>query len=435
MEQATTSIRNPWGWIPSLYFASGLPYIIVMSVSTIMYKNMGISNSDIALYTSSLYLPWLIKPLWSPFVDLLKTKRFWIFSMQFLMGIAFAGVALVLPGDAFFRTTLAFFWLMAFSSATHDIAADGYYMIALREDQQAFFVGIRSTFYRIAMIAGQGGILYLAGNLENQYAVATAWSITTAILACILIITAVYHYFILPKSEKGFAVESNSTTEPQQSWGEILRSSIEVLSSFFQKKNIIIIAAFLLLYRLGESQISKIAPLFLRGSITEGGLGISTENIGIIYGTIGIIALILGGILGGVLASRDGLKKWIWWMLVAINIPNLVYVFMAIMQPDNFILISSCVALEQFGYGFGFTAFMLYMIYVADGPYKTSHYALCTAFMAAGMMLPGMISGWIQEQIGYANFFIWTLIAAIPAFIITYFIPLDPEFGKKKHES
>ena len=435
MEHLTTANRNPWVWIPSLYFASGLPYIIVMSVSTIMYKNMGISNTDIALYTSSLYLPWLIKPLWSPFVDLLKTKRFWIVSMQFLMGIAFAGVALVLPGDGFFRSTLAFFWLMAFSSATHDIAADGYYMIALREDQQAFFVGIRSTFYRIAMIAGQGGILYLAGNLENQYAVSTAWSITTGILATVLVIVAIYHYYILPKSEQKIVESIDEDIEEKQSWDEVLSSSLQILASFFQKKKIWIIATFLLLYRLGESQISKIAPLFLKGSTAEGGLGISTENLGIIYGTIGIIALILGGILGGILASRDGLKKWIWWMLIAINLPNAVYVFMSITQPDNFALISSCVAIEQFGYGFGFTAFMLYLIYVADGPYKTSHYALGTAFMAAGMMIPGMVSGWIQEQIGYTNFFIWTLIAAIPAFIVTYFIPLDPEFGKKKHES
>ena len=420
--------KLPAIWIPTLYFASGLPYIIVMSVSTIMYKNMGISNTDIALYTSWLYLPWLIKPLWSPVVDLLKTKRFWIIGMQFLIGASFAGVALVLPGEGYFRATLAFFWLLAFSSATHDIAADGYYMIALRDDQQAFFVGIRSTFYRIAMIAGQGGIVYLAGRLENQYPVATAWAFTTGILAALMIIIAIYHYFILPAPEK---VKSSQAISAQK----LLEDFTDVFKTFIQKKQIGLIIGFLLLYRLGESQLAKLAAPFLLDGREVGGLGISTENVGIIYGTIGVIALVVGGVLGGILASRDGLKKWIWWMVAAINLPNVVYIFLAITQPESFYTISGCVAIEQFGYGFGFTAFMLYLIYVADGPYKTSHYALGTAFMAAGMMIPQMASGWIQEQIGYTNFFIYVLIATIPAFIITYFIPLDPEFGKKKNES
>ena len=417
------SKRNPWAWIPSLYFAEGIPYIIVMTVTTLMYPDLGISNSDMAFYTGWLYLPWVFKFIWSPFVDILKTKRFWIIIMQVVIGAGFAGIALTLSADNFFRYSLAFFWLIAFSSATHDIAADGLYMIALRDDQQAFFVGIRSTFYRIAVITGQGLLVILAGQLEDKFDVTTAWQITMGITGLIMIVLYLYHTFSLPKVEK--------SQEEVPSFSDILNESFAIIRKFFQKKQIWLIIGFILVYRLGEAQLATLANPFLQANLEEGGLGLEKEEIGFIYGTLGVLALVIGGILGGILASRHGLKHWLWWMVAAINIPNAVYIYLSITQPESLWVIGSCVVIEQFGYGFGFTAFMLYLIYVADGEHKTAHFAFCTGLMALGMAIPRMLSGTIQESIGYQNFFIWVLIATIPAFILTYFIPLDPEFGKK----
>lgn len=607
-----------WSWIPSLYFAEGIPYIVVMTLSVIMYKRLGISNADIALYTSWLYLPWVIKPLWSPVVDILKTKRFWIVIMQLLIGAGLAGVAFTIPVDNFFQYTLAFLWLLAFSSATHDIAADGFYMLALSKHDQAWFVGIRSTFYRLAMITGQGLLVILAGYLEsasglppvelnvnskienvialdsfdptkqefpsadnlkiisssselnlsisgmkkseidslaafaknwnsqhkfyseevkansaakqvedeswfsknvgtplenfiknnfgeekkiaaqkeitgaigfaylklsqkpeekivvnfgresgdnsisliegsrfeftkenwNIPAIAVvsldpklkietstffagrsgdipfAWMMTFFVLSGLFLLFFIYHKFVLPKPEADkAAVHADSSS--------ILKEFFKTFALFFKKKNIGLILAFLLLYRFAEAQLVKLAAPFLLDASEVGGLALTTGQVGFVYGTVGIIGLTLGGILGGFLAARDGLKKWIWVMVLAINVPDLVYVFLAYALPDNFLIVNLAVAIEQFGYGFGFTAYMLYMIYISDGDHKTAHYAICTGFMALGMMLPGMLSGWLQELIGYSHFFIWVCIATIPAFIITKLIPLDAEFGKK----
>ncbi len=418
--------RNPWLWVPSLYLAEGLPYVVVMTVSVIMYKRLNISNTEIALYTSWLYLPWVIKPFWSPVVDLLKTKRFWIIIMQLFIGAGLAGVAFTLSTEKFIQYTLAFFWLLAFSSSTHDIAADGFYMLGLKQHQQAYFVGIRSTFYRIAMLSGQGLLVILTGHLEETSGkIYFAWQITFLILAALFFLFFIYHLFILPKPN---ADSTREKVELKHFINEFVRTFI----SFFRKKEIIIIVLFILLYRFAEAQLVKMASPFLLDSKEVGGLALTTSQVGFVYGTVGIIALSLGGILGGIAASRQGLKFWIWWMLIAINLPDLVYVYLAATQTSNFILINICVAVEQFGYGFGFTAFMLYLIYVSEGEYKTAHYAIATGLMALGMMLPGMISGWIQEQVGYLNFFIWVCISTIPAFVITKFIKIDPEFGKKK---
>lgn len=610
--------RNPWAWIPSLYYAEGIPYVIVMLVSVIMYKRMGISNTDIALYTSWLYLPWVIKPLWSPVVDIFKTKRFWIVIMQLFIGAGLAGVAFTIPVSGYFQLTLAFFWLLAFSSATHDIAADGFYMLALPEHEQAFFVGIRSTFYRIAMITGQGLLVILAGYFEsstglptvdvevfsnpnaavveivepdsvkfevisgerqiaplytnieintdgiasakadsiinsvkkwnilngfseeekvlttgqaeedeglwssivvnplesflrdnfgeekpivksvqnksigliyfklseeplpdekieanfgfssgdksislvegqrfiftndnwNKPAIAVvqldpklkwqssasfemragnvklAWVITFSILAILFVAFFIYHKFILPYPKSDVAV----VKEPGQ---KVFAEFFKTFKAFFSKKRIGVILGFLLLYRFGEAQLAKLASPFLLDAKEAGGMGLTTGDYGIAYGTIGIIALTLGGLIGGWVVSRKGLKFWLWPMLLAMNLPNLVYVYLSLVMPDSFFIITACVAIEQFGYGFGFTAYMLYMIYVADGEYKTAHFALATGFMALGMMIPGMFSGWLQEIIGYQNFFIWVMIATIPAFVVTYFIELKPGFGRK----
>lgn len=611
--------RSPWWWVPSIYYAEGIPYVVVMLVSVIMYKRLGISNAEIALYTSWLYLPWVIKPLWSPLVDILRTKRFWIIVMQLIIGAALGGVALTIPADNFFKITLGFFWLLAFSSATHDIAADGFYMIGLNKHEQAWFVGIRSTFYRLAMITGQGLLIILAGFLESstglpkvilpvettpsavvsianpqdytfeavdgklqivassdkliistatqpksysdsviavakawnlqhgfteelkvltqaekeaqdakaglwsrlmaqplekvlrkyfgqeapvisqdfagnvgviffhlnkapeaekpvvanfgrsggdksislvegmrftftkdnwnipamaviqldpKLKVATAaeysaisgniplaWSITFFVIAGLFIFFFIYHKFTLPQVEK----EGNAA--------EISRFFKEFLDTFvlfFKKEKIGLAIAFLLLYRLGESQLVKLASPFLLDAQEAGGLGLTTGQVGFVYGTVGILMLTLGGILGGIVAARNGLKYWIWWMAIAINLPNTVYIYLSQAQPDSFFIINLCVGIEQFGYGFGFTAYMLYMIAVADGKYKTAHFAIATAFMALGMMIPGMVSGWIQEIVGYQHFFIWVLLATIPGFTLIKFLPIDPEFGKKE---
>jgi len=609
-----TKKQSPWSWVPTLYYAQGIPYVIVMTVSVIMYKRMGVSNADIALYTSWLYLPWVIKPFWSPIVDLFKTKRWWIVSMQLIVGAGLAGVALTLPLPTFFQYSLAFLWLLAFSSATHDIAADGFYMLALKQGQQSYFVGIRSTFYRLAMITGQGLLIIVAGffevftgqepvrftveaspqhtevlqepvspqvinadeltfiisheqlqlstqlitkeeadsistwveseNMANGFVIpepdidkdiswwarsisqplgtwlrdrlgrteetdpileqfrgnmgligislsqdpgegreiilntdfrrgdasirleqgerleftsenwdktawlliqvdhrldreATAnfegrsgniplaWTITFAILAGLFLCFFLYHKFFLPRPDIDKATI-------QEDGKGVFYEFFQTFGSFFRKKNIGPALAFLLLFRLGEAQLVKMASPFLLDARQIGGLGLTTGDVGLIYGTIGILALTLGGILGGIMASRKGLKFWILPMTFAINLPNLMYVYLSFAQPESFWLISGSVAIEQFGYGFGFTAYMLYMILFSEGKHKTAHFAICTGLMALGMMLPGMISGWIQEIIGYQNFFVWIMICTIPGFIVIRFLKIDKSFGIKE---
>lgn len=615
-----TNSRSPWAWIPTLYFAEGIPYVVAMTVSVIMYKRLGISNTNIALYTSWLYLPWVIKPFWSPFVDLIKTKRWWIVSMQLLIGAGLAGVAFLIPVPFFFQATLGVLWLLAFSSATHDIAADGFYMLALDSGQQSFFVGIRSTFYRLAMIMGQGVLIILAGSLEiatgteplkfnvqssatsntefvadipfirdstakeaafiafptdlvlstqnispdefakmkgfaktenekngfilaeststslnaneksswwsNQVAspladfirrnfgekkeidlsiasgtkvgnagiiavtlnkkpesgkemvlnsrfsggdksislvsgerlvfnennwdkpaylvvqldkkltseisgtftaasgnLPLAWSITFYILAGFFILVFVYHRFALPRPD--------SDAPKNHTANEILKEFGLTFKSFFQKEGIGLAITFMLLFRLAEAMLVKLASPFLLDTHEAGGLGLTTGQVGFIYGTVGVISLTIGGILGGIVASRNGLKYWLWPMTLAITMPNLAYFYLSWFMPDNMFFINLAVGIEQLGYGFGFTAYMLYLIYFSDGEHKTAHYAICTGFMALGMMLPGMIAGWIQELIGYSHFFIFVMICTIPTLALIPFMKIDKNFGKK----
>lgn len=420
-----TKRTSPWSWIPTLYFAEALPYVAVMTISVIMYKRLGISNTDIALYTSWLYLPWVIKPFWSPFVDLLKTKRWWVVTMQFLIGAGLAGIAFTIPMDHFFQVTLAVFWLVAFSSATHDIAADGFYMLALDSHDQAFYVGIRSTFYRIATIAGQGLLVMLAGALENSTGkIPFAWSITFLILAGLFIGLCLYHKYILPvpKSDKAAATVTAST---------IFKEFFATFVSFFRKKQALVAILFMLFYRFPEAQLVKLVTPFLIDPREVGGLGLTTSEIGLVYGTIGIIGLTLGGIIGGIVAAHGGLKKWLWPMALAITLPDLVFIYLSSALPESLLIINVCVFIEQFGYGFGFTAYMLYLIYFSDGEHKTAHYAICTALMALGMMLPGMIAGWLQEQLGYVNFFWWVMGCCLITLAVTAFLKIDPAFGRK----
>jgi MFS transporter, PAT family, beta-lactamase induction signal transducer AmpG len=414
---------GPWAWIPTLYFGQGLPYVVVMTLSVILYKNLGISNADIALYTSWLYLPWVVKPLWSPLVDLLGTKRGWVVALQFAIGAALALVALTLPLSHFFQLTLAVFWLMAFSSATHDIAADGFYMLALPGHEQASFVGVRSAFYRAAMIAGQGGLVYLAGRLgEFTGDIVFAWSVVFGVLAALFVALFAWHRLVLPRP---------AADGPVASGAGLGADFAETFATFFAKKEIGIILAFLLLFRAGEAQALKLIAPFLLDPNAKGGLGLTTADVGLAYGTIGVAFLTVGGIAGGYAISRHGLKRWLWPMVLAVHVPNLAFVWLAHAMPSSFALVAGAIALEQLGYGFGFSAYLLFMILVADGPRKTAHYAICTGFMALGMMLPGMASGWIQERLGYPDFFVWVCLATLPSIAVAAFLRIPPGFGRK----
>ena len=419
---------TPWRWIPSLYFAQGLPYVVVMTLSVVMYKNLGLNNTDIALYTSWLYLPWVIKPLWSPLVDLMGSKRRWIVALQFAIGLAFALVALTLPGPRFVQMTLAMFWLMAFASATHDIAADGFYMLALRQHQQAAFVGVRSTFYRLSMLGGQGGLVYLAGWLTDREGSAVlAWTWVFWLLAAVFAAAALLHLWVLPRPA-GDAVVPRSATF----WADFFK----VFAAFFAKPDIGRVLAFLLLYRFAEAQLLKLVTPFLLDARAAGGLGLRTQDVGIAYGTVGVIALTLGGLLGGWVISRGGLKRLLWPLMICMHAPNLLFVLLAQAQPSSVVWVSAALAVEQFGYGFGFTAYMVFMLMVAGGAdgsalHKTAHYALCTGFMALGMMLPGLWAGWLQSQLGYRDFFIWGCVATIPSFVAAALVRIDPAFGRR----
>ncbi|MDR2130567.1 MAG: MFS transporter [Odoribacteraceae bacterium] len=397
-----------WSWIPSLYFAQGLPNVVVVTLSVVAYKRLGISNAEITLYTGWLYLPWVIKPLWSPVVEMLRTKRWWIIITQLLTGAGLAGVAFTLPGPDAFRYSLAFLWLVAFSSATHDIAADGFYMLGLEERQQAFFVGWRNTFYRIAVLVGQGLLVMLVGLLEvRRPSIAAAWGTVFLLLAALFLLLALYHRFVLPRPLVDRPVGTRG-------WAAF----IDTFTAFFRTRGIVPALAFLLLFRFAEAQLAKIASPFLLDSPECGGLGMSTAAYGLAYGTVGLAALTIGGIAGGIFLARRGFRRSIGWMALALNLPNLVYVYLALARPGATWIISSCVAVEQFGYGFGFTAFTFFMILFSDGPRRTACYALCTGFMALGMMLPGMASGWIQEMTGYPAFFLWIMGCTIPSFIV-----------------
>ena len=614
--------RSPWAWIPTLYLAEGLPYVAVMTISVILYKRMGVSNTDIALYTSWLYLPWVIKPFWSPFVDLLKTKRWWIVTMQLLLGAGFAGIAFTIPAPFFFQVTLAFFWLMAFSSATHDIAADGFYMLALDTNRQALYVGVRSTFYRVATIMGQGLLIILAGLIESatgteplridvkvqpgqsrtefrlpetaavpsghsgelhfltapgpvtmstagipqdslkrwlqlveaqnrangfltsgeqpgtavrnvaeagwwtvhvseplggwirrrfgerreaavvggfsgDIAVAAvslsgcpepgrevvlntsmnrgdrsvslvhgdrltfdetnwnrpayivfqadpkleqpssaeykglsgnipfAWSVTFFVLAGLFVLFGLWHRFALPRPGSDRA---SARSTPR----DILRQFSATFVSFFKKPQAAAAIFFMLTLRFSEDQLLKLINPFLLDPKEAGGLGLTTGEVGLVYGTIGIIGLTLGGIIGGVAAARGGLKKWIWPMTFSMLLTCVTFVYLSFSQTSNLLAINACVFIEQFGYGFGFTAYMLYLMYYADGPQKTAHYAICTGFMALGMMIPGMFAGWLQEQLGYNHFFVWVMLCSVVPVVAVSLLKIDPDYGRKK---
>ncbi len=424
---------SPWLWVPTLYFAEGLPYFIVNSISVVMFKNMGMPNGMLALYTSLLYLPWVVKPLWSPFVDIMRSKRWWILSMQILMSAAMLLLPFLLPrgdgaffaGAPLFYVTLGLFWVTAFASATHDIAADGFYMLALAPSEQAGFIGIRSTFYRLSSVFVQGALVSVAGVLETRTAdVHLAWKVTLLVSAAIFAGVTMYHTWKLPRPVSD-VMNSGKTA------GKIVEDFGRTFVTFFRKRHVVAALAFMLLYRLPEAFLVKMMNPFLLDPVEKGGLGLSTEAVGFIYGTVGVAALTVGGILGGIAAAKWGLKKSLWPMAMSLALPCLSFVFLAAFQPESLWVTGACVVLDQFGYGFGFTAYMLYLIYFSDGEFKTAHYSLCTAFMALSMMIPGMVAGYMQEWLGYSGFFVMVMMCCFVTVLVTLLLKVEPEYGKK----
>lgn len=460
---ALASKSHPWAWVPSLYFAEGIPYFIVNVISVTLFKRLGMSNGDLALYTSLLYLPWVIKPLWSPVVDVFKSKRWWILVMQAIITVSFALLALSVSPDVF-GLSLVIFYVIAFASATHDIAADGFYMLALSEQEQSLFVGIRSTFYRISSVFGQGVIVVVAGLLEERMgSIPSAWKVTLLLCGALFAMLTLWHYRSLPKVERNLAgvrdsdrkaanagtMDAEAGTEGAKAanagtmeakaadempepcvsaggkpsvhrggWGDMWR----VWKTFFMKDGVWLALAFMLLYRLPEALSVKMLTPFLLDPPKAGGLGLSTAQSGLVYGTAGVIALTIGGILGGVYAARKGLRKSMWIMALSLALPCAVYLFLALTQLEQMWIVYACVVLDQFGYGFGFTAYMLYMMKFAEGEFVTSHYAICTAFMALSMMIPGLFAGWMQEALGYVGFFIIVMICCLATVFVTLFV-------------
>ena len=401
-----------------------MPNAVATSLAAVMFKNLGVSNADLALYLSWLYLPWVIKPLWSPLVDLHGTKRAWIVTLQFVTGVLLATVALTVPAPDFVRYALVLLWLTAFSSATHDIAADGFYLLALPAHQQAAFVGVRSTFFRVSTIAVKGGFVWLAGRLFGLTgSMTSAWVTIFVVLGGLFGLAALYHLRFLPRP---------AADGPAKAAAEGAPGVLETFASFFAKPGIALSIFFLLVYRLPEALALRLVEAFLLDPRSAGGLGLNNEQVGLVNGTVGTVSLLLGGLLGGWLISRHGLKRLLWPMLIIMHVPIAVFVALAAWQPASLVVISAGLAVEQFGYGFGFTAYLVYMMFVARGSHQTAHYAICTGFMALGLMLPGMRAGVIQEHLGYAPFFGWALVAVVPSLFAAALITIDAEFGRQR---
>ena len=426
--------QSPWAWVPTLYFAEGLPNVLVTGVAVVMYMQMGLSDTELALYTGWLNLPWIIKPLWSPFIDLLRTKRWWILAMQILIGAALAGVAFTLNTPAWFQMSICCLFIMAFASATHDISADGFYMIELDEHKQTYFVGIRNTFYRLAVIFGNGVLVAIPGILTVYFrcTIAFAWSLVFYGLAGMFIGLWLYHGWLLPRP----VADSNRSGSVAEVWSGLCHALLAFFTKFPLRHTIIAIC-FLLLYRFPEALLNTMTKTFLMRPNSEGGLGMAPTEYGLAYGTVGLIGLTLGGILGGILVSRDGMRRWLWPLVCAITLPDAVYIYLAYAMPSvasvgGLTLVSTCLFVEQLGYGLGFTVLTLYMLFYSQGEFKTSHYSICTGISYLGLMLPGMVSGWIKDAVGYQAFFIIVMASCVLTFLVTWFLNIDPDFGKKQ---
>ena len=411
--------RAPWTWVPSLYLAQGVPYVLVVTVSTSVLKRLGVENAEIAFWTSWLYLPWVIKPLWSPFVELVGTRRQWVLATQAGLGVALGLVAVALPTPLWLQLTLAMLWVTAFASATHDIAADGVYLLGLDTKQQAAFVGVRSTFYRIAMVLCEGPLVMLAGFLETRVAPSLAWAAVFAVAALGFAVAFVLHRALLPASPEDVGRGAPTLRG-------LLDGTRTIVADFAQKPAFVGAVAFLLLYRLAEAQLVKMIAPFLLDPRDAGGLALTTAEVGLVKGTFGVVALLVGGVLGGVVIARHGLRRWLLPMAFIMHVPDLVFVALAWAQPESRWIIGAAVAAEQLGYGFGFTAYTMFLVQLASGPHRTSHYAIGTGVMALGMMVPGMVAGQIQEALGYLGFFVWVLVATLPGFVVAAWAARSP---------
>lgn len=423
--------RNPWAWIPTLYFAEGLPNVIVTTLSVVMYMQLGLTDAEVGLYTGWLALPWVIKPLWSPFIDLLKTKRWWVLTMQALIGAALAGIAFSLPTTFWFQATMCFFFLIAFCSATHDISADGFYMIELDEHNQTKFVGLRNTFYRLAIIFVNGFLVMLAGVLQVMFRnqIRFSWALIFYGLAGIFIGLWLYHSRLMPTPKEDVQTE--------RTVGEVTHELKNMFRTFFTKfgvRETVIVMLFLLFYRFPEALLNTMTKTFILRPNSQGGLGMSPQEYGLANGTVGLIGLLLGGIIGGILVSRDGMKKWLWPMVCAITLPDAVYIYLSYSLNSDIVMVSSCLFVEQFGYGLGFTVLTLYMLFYSQGKFKTSHYSICTGISYLGLMLPGMVSGYLKDILGYRHFFIVVMACCVITFLVTVYLKIDPNFGKKEKE-
>ena len=424
--------RNPWAWIPTLYFAEGLPNIIVTGLSVVMYMQMGLTDAEVGLYTGWLALPWVIKPLWSPFIDLLKTKRWWVLTMQALIGASLAGIAFSIPTAFWFQATMCLFFLIAFCSATHDISADGFYMIELDDHNQAKYVGLRNTFYRLAIIFVNGMLVSLAGILQVVFRgqIRFTWALIFYGLAGLFIGLWLYHSRFMPRPKEDVHTKRTLTVVTSE-----LKKMFITFFQKFDRRGTLIVMLFLLFYRFPEALLNTMTKTFMLRNNYAGGLGLSPQEYGLANGTVGLIGLLLGGIIGGILVSRDGMKRWLWPMVCAITLPDVVYIYLSYSLNSNLVVVSSCLFIEQFGYGLGFTVLTLYMLYYSQGKYKTSHYSICTGISYLGLMLPGMLSGYIKDMVGYRMFFIIVMVCCAITFAVTAFLKIDPDFGKKEKTS
>ncbi len=414
------SRHTPWSWVPTLTFSDALPSVAVVTISVILLKQLGLSNAAITFYTSWLYLPWVLKPVWSPFIDLVKTKRWWILAMEMLIGAAFGGIAFTIPTAFWLQGSLFLFWVMAFAGASHCVAADGFYMLGLDHQQQAEMMGVRTLFDRLATIFGQGILVMIAGNLQVVFrgSIAFSWSLTFYGVMGLFILLWLWHAYTLP-----YAPED--VKRPYINAHTIWHGFMQTFRTFFQKEGIWFAVLFIVFFRMPEGLLSKVSELFLIDAGHNGGLGLSPQEYGLVQGTVGIIGLAMGGLLGGFVASRDGLKRWLWPMVVAFTLPQLIYVYLSYALPQSLVVVSACVFVEQATYGFGLTAYMLYMIYICRGEYKTSHYALASALMFLSMMLPGIVAGTLQESIGYRSYFLFTLASCAIMYVLAAFMRVE----------
>ncbi|MFM7356960.1 MAG: MFS transporter [Sediminibacterium sp.] len=427
MAEVPKKKRNPFYWIPTTWFAMGLPNLVLGgTIASLLYKSLGYSDAQIAFWTGVIVLPWSFKPLWGPFMELYKTKKFYIQLSQIACGLLFALSVLTLYSNAFFPLSVSLFFLIAFFGATQDMAADGVYLSELSASDQAKYVGWQGTFYNVAKIFSNGGMVFLAGTLIPVIGNRDAWAVVLAIYAIVMLLLGIYNRTVLPDTSSGKKVAGVS---------EVWFTLKDVITSFFQKKYIGAGILFIVLYRFAEGQGIKIMPLFLKAERSSGGLGLSEATVGLLTGIYGTAAFVLGSLAAGYFVSNKGLNRSTLLLLCAFfNLPFAAYAYLAITQAESLWIIGTAISVEHFGYGFGFIGIILFIMQqIAPGRYQMAHYAFGSAITYFGYTLASMISGSISDYLGYANFFIWVLVSTLPAFIVSWLVPLKQEPSAEHH--